>query len=188
MRLLFACLVGFFLAFAPAHAELASYTLVKEKSSLKFLAIIDGKPLEGRFTDFSADINIDPEKPELSNFSAEVATGSVVVSQPDVAKDIQAPDWLSTAAFPKASITVKKLSKFPMTENYYGDGELAVRGKKVPVTVNFQIDHMDEGRAIATGYLTLQRKDFGVGQGKWLKDDVVKNEVRVEFRVVAKKK
>lgn len=175
-------------AFAStAKAEIASYDLVKEKSILKFYAIQNNAPLEGKFNEFSAKITFDPEKPELSSVSAEVNVGSIEVSNEDVAQNIKLPEWLSVEAFPKAKLIVKKLSKFPSSMNYYGDGELTLRDKTKPVTINFQVTHIDDEGAVAKGYFTIPRSEFGVGQGKWSRDDVIKNEVRVDFRIYAKK-
>ncbi len=75
----------------------------------------------------------------------------------------------------------------PNSDNYYVDGTLELRGKTMPATMNFQLQLADDKNAVATGYVTIKRSDYGVGQGDWAKDDVVKNEVRVEFRVVAEK-
>lgn len=171
----------------PAQAAMAHYELVKEKSAVKFYAIVNGAPLEGRFKDFSAQINLDPEKPEESSLRAEVEVASVEVGNEDVAKNIVLPEWLSAAAFPKATLVMKKLSRFPETMNYYGDGELTLRGIAKPVSVSFQIERMDDAGAVAKGYFTLQRKDYQLGGDQWKNDDVIKNEVRVDFRVYAKK-
>lgn len=188
MRYFIACFVVFTFGWgAGAVAGVDKYELVREKSALKFFAIQNGAPLEGKFNEFSAVIMFDPEKPELSSIDAEVSVGSVEVANQDVAANIRLPEWLSVDAFPKAKLVVQKLSKFPSSMNYYGDGELTLRGQKKPVTINFQITHIDDDGAVAKGYFTLKRADFGVGQGQWAKDDVIKNEVRVDFRVYARK-
>jgi polyisoprenoid-binding protein YceI len=75
----------------------------------------------------------------------------------------------------------------PQSNYYYADGTLTLHGAAVPVVLNFQIEHFDDQNATATGYVTLRRTEFGVGQGQWSHDDVIKDEVRVEFRVSARK-
>jgi polyisoprenoid-binding protein YceI len=171
----------------PAMAAAPAYKLIKEKSSLKFYAINNGVPVEGQFKDFSATINFDRDKPEASKILVEVSTASVSTDYDEVAKNLMSKDWLATSDFPKAMFTSKSVSRMPSSENYYSDGELKLRDKTVPVVLNFQLQFPDNKTAIANGYITIRRNDFGVGQGQWAKDDVVKNEVRVEFRVVAEK-
>lgn len=178
--------VSLFLPF-PVLADVPAYKLVNEKSSLKFIAINNGAPVEGQFKKFSADIKFDPSKMDESKIIVEVETGSVFANYEEVAKNLLTKDWLATADFPKAVFTSKTISRMPNSDNYYVDGTLELRGKTMPATMNFQLQLADDKNAVATGYVTIKRSDYGVGQGDWAKDDVVKNEVRVEFRVVAEK-
>lgn len=176
-----------FFAFT-ASAAAPAWQMIKEKSNLKFYAIQNGAPVEGKFKDFTTDIHFDPEHLDESAITVEVDTGSVEVASADVMQTIKTADWLSSEAFPKAVFKSKKITRMPMSDNYYGDGELTLRGKTLPVTLNFQMEYMQGNNAIAKGYVTLRRTDYGVGQGEWAKDDVIKNEVRVEFRIAAEKK
>lgn len=172
----------------PAFADAPAYKLINEKSSLKFVAINNNAPVEGEFKKFSADIKFDPNKLEESKIVVEVDTGSVFADYDEVVKNLLTKDWLDSADFPKAVFTSKTISRMPNSENYYVDGTLELRGKTLPATMNFQLQLTDNNKnAIATGYVTVKRSDYGIGQGEWAKDDVVKNEVRVEFRVVAEK-
>ena len=176
------------LSFAfPALADASAYKLVKEKSTIKFYAINNGAPVEGEFKDFSADIKFNPDKLEESKIVVEVETVSVFANYDELVKNLLSKEWLATADFPKAVFTSKTITRMPSSENYYADGTLKLRGKTLPVTLNFQVQFTDGKNAISKGYVTIRRSDFGIGQGEWSKDDVVKNEVRVEFRVVAER-
>jgi polyisoprenoid-binding protein YceI len=168
-------------------ADLPVYMLVKEKCSLKFIAIQNGAPVEGKFTDFNADIHFDPDLLDKSSISAEVSTDSVTTANEDVEKNVKLPDWLSTEAFPKAIFKTKKISRMPQSDNYYADGVLTLRGKTQPVVLNFSLKTFGKTQ-VAEGYVTLRRNEFNIGQGEWSRDDVIKNEVRVEFRIVAETK
>ncbi len=170
---------------SPAFAAVPSYKLLKEKSSLKFYAINNNAPVEGEFKDFSTEIEFSPEKLEESKIKVEVTTASVFASYDEVVKNLISADWLAAEKFPKAVFVSKAMSRMPNSDNYYADGTLQLRDKTLPVMLNFQLKPVDDKTMLATGYVTLRRTDFGVGQGQWAKDDVVKNEVRVEFRVVA---
>ncbi len=177
------------LSFAfPAFADATAYKLIKEKSGLKFFAINNNAPVEGEFKDFSADIKFNPDKLDESKIVVEVETAGVFADYDEVVKNLLSKDWLAAADFPKAIFTSKTITRMPSSENYYADGTLKLRDKTLPVTLNFQLQLTDGNKnAVAKGYVTIRRSDFGVGQGEWAKDDVVKNEVRVEFRVVAEK-
>lgn len=170
-----------------ALAQVAQYKLVKEKSFLKFFAIQNNAPIEGRFKDFTADIRFDPDKVEQSSLSAEVPIASIEMSNEDVLKNITLPEWLSADLFPKATFVSTKFFRMPSSNNYIVNGDLTIRGKKVPAVLNFRMEHFDSKNAVASGYISIQRKDFNIGQGEWSRDDVIKNEVRIEFRIAAEK-
>lgn len=189
MRRILAVLTGFFfMVVGIAYADVPTYSVVKEKSFLKFFAIQNGAPVEGKFNDFTADIRFDPNQLDQSSIRVEVPTGSVQVADVEITKNLKMPTWLSTEAFPKALFECKKITRMPSTDDYYADGTLTLRDKTVPVVLNFQMEYFDDKSAVAKGYVTLHRKDFGVGTGEWAKDDVIKDEVRVEFRIAATKK
>ena len=168
-------------------AEPVRYKLVNERSTLKFFAIKDKLPLQGRFSEFSGEATIDAEKRDILTLKAEVKTGSIVLEDATLLGNVKKPDWLSVDAFPTASFEAEKLNRVPGSSNYYGDGSMTIRGKKIPATINLLLEQDDDDKVIARGYFTLRRSQFGLGQGEWAKDDVLKDEVRVEFRVVAVK-
>ena len=172
---------------SQGFAEVPAYQVIKEKSSLRFFAIQNNASIEGKFTEFSASIQFAQDRPEDSSIVVEIFTASVETSYDEVMNNVKLPEWLSVEAFPKAKFISKKIVRMPMTNNYYAEGELTVRDKTAPVTLNFQLDQPEENIAIAKGSATLHRRNFGVGQGQWASDDVVKDEVRIEFRIVARK-
>lgn len=165
---------------------LATYKMVEgKKNTLKFVATMNGAPIEGEFKDFAVDILFSPNDLAKSKVKVEVKTASVSAANEDVATNIVLPEWLSVEAFPKAVFTSKTFSHMPATDNYYVDGELSLRGKTVPMVLNIQLEYVDDIRVLATGYATLRRSQFGVGQGQWESADVIQDEVRVEFRLLA---
>lgn len=172
----------------PAFANVPRYALIPQKSFIKFFAIQNNVPLEGKFSDFDVDIRFDPEQLDQSSITVEVRTGSIAMFNQEVLQNVRTSDWLSVDAFPKATFKSHKITRMTNTDNYYADGTLTLRDKTVPVVLNFKMDHIDNRTAIASGYATLHRRKFGVGQGEWANDEVIKDEVRVEFRVAAEKK
>lgn len=171
-----------------AFADLPSYSVVKEKSFIKFTAIQNDAAIEGRFKDYTADIHFDHENLLDSSITVEVDTGSVMVENEDVQKNITLPEWLGVVEFPKAVFSCKRLVRMPESENYYAEAKLTLHGKTLPVVLNFQLERFDGEVAVATGYVSLRRFDYSIGQGEWSRDDVIKNEVRVDFRIFAEKK
>ena len=173
---------------APALAEVSSYELVPHKSLVRFFAIQNDAPVEGRFDKYTVDIKFSPEDVANSKIAVEIDMASLRTAHTDVSTNLKLPEWLSTELFPKAKFVSKKINRTPSTNNYYADGDLTLRGKTMPVTINFQLEELiNNDYVLAKGSATLHRLNFGVGQGEWADDKVIKNEVRVDFRIVAKK-
>src|SRR5262245_9155201 len=120
MRKTAALAIAMIMSITPAWAaDLPIYKVIPEKSFLKFFAIQNGAPVQGRFEKFSADIKFDPAQADKSSIMVEVETGSLTASNDDVVKNLKLPEWLATELFPKAVYTSKKISRMPMTDNYY---------------------------------------------------------------------
>jgi polyisoprenoid-binding protein YceI len=173
---------------SAVHAEVPSYAVIKDKSFIKFFAIQNNASVEGKFSDFTADIRFDPENLAESSIRVEVDMNSISVVNPQVLDMLKMPDWLSIKAFPKAVFVSRKIDRIPDTDSYYAEGDLTLRDKTEPVSLNFVMEHFTGSSALAVGSVTLQRLKFGIGQGQWAADDVIKDAVRVEFRITAEKK
>ncbi len=180
---------------SPAFAaeELPRYSVAPEGSKLKFVAIQNDAPVEGAFSRYTADIRFDPKRLDESSITVEVDMSSVFTAYPEVGTTLATADWFDVASFPKAhfrTITIKEIPPAVVSDDrkyYYADSELSLRGVKMPLALNFVLESLDASGAIATGHLTLQRTDFGVGQGEWKNTEVVQNPVTVSFRIAAKR-
>ncbi|MGE0754585.1 MAG: YceI family protein [Alphaproteobacteria bacterium] len=171
----------------PASADPVRFVVNKEKSFLKFVAMQNNAPVTGKFTEFDADIVFDYDMLDKSRIVVTVATGSLETSTKETRQTVTQHEWLAVEKFPKATFHTTKISKIPSTWDYYAEGELTLKGKTAPIQMNFQIEDFED-MAIAEGSATIKRSDYAVGEGEWAKDDVVQNQVRVEFRIVADKK
>ena len=179
-------------AFAADKKPLAHYTLVPEQSKLKFVAIENSAPVEGAFKTFSADIYFSPDDLPNSKITAEVDMASVFAAYPAVGEELVKPDWFDVAHFPKATLRTNAIKMMPDRPNddrhyYYADSDLTIRDKTVKVELEFTITHLDEKSAVADGRISLKRREFGVGQGKWQSADEVDDAVGVTLHAVAKR-
>jgi len=68
---------------------------------------------------------------------------------------------------------------------YQAKGNLTIRDKTQPVTLNFSEVESPKGTAKAEGDTTVSRLKFGVGQGEWSSTDEVKDNVKVHFTLTA---
>lgn len=137
-------------------------------------------PVTGEFKQFSGDVNFNPKAPEKIQANLDVLARSYDLGDVEYNKELAGPDWFAANQFPKA--TFKVTSVKPQGDHYQGEGELTLRGKTRKVQFPVKVIQ-SEGKQIFTGKATIQRLDYGVGQGDWGDTSLVDNAVVVEFRL-----
>ena len=62
-----------------------------------------------------------------------------------------------------------------------------IRNVKLPLNLPFTLNVSENGRAEMNANLSLNRLDFGVGQGQWQAVDAIANEVNIQIQLWADK-
>lgn len=170
----------------PAFAEAAvpSWKIVPKDSELSFTAIQNNAPIKGDFKKFTGDISFDPNQLKDSKVMINVETGSVSTVAADIADSLRTADWFDVKKFPKATFTASEFKK-TADKKFEANGKLTVRDKTIPITLSFVLDEYSPTKAHITGTATLKRSSVGVGQGEWSSEAVVKDEVKIEFKITA---
>ncbi|HEX7012660.1 MAG TPA: YceI family protein [Steroidobacteraceae bacterium] len=177
-RLKLASLAALTLLFGLALAA-TQWTLQPGESQLTFVATQAGAKFEGRFEKFEADITFDPESLAGARFDVRVDLRSVNTQDSERDSIIKGPDLFDVDRWPTAhyvadSFTAKGGGKFTAR------GKLTLRDVTRVVPIEFTFERANGG-AWLKGSATLNRLDFGVGQGEWKDTESVGNEVAVRF-------
>src|SRR6185436_112845 len=90
------------LALAAGVAQTPAQTVNSAASELVFVTRQMGVPVEGRFQRWSAQVALDPRKPEAAQVVLRIQMDSVAFAAPEVTAEAQRPVWLDTAKFPQA--------------------------------------------------------------------------------------
>jgi polyisoprenoid-binding protein YceI len=126
------------LALAAGVAQTPAQTVNSAASELVFVTRQMGVPVEGRFQRWSAQVALDPRKPEAAQVVLRIQMDSVAFAAPEVTAEAQRPVWLDTAKFPQAVFQSKAIrpagnGRYEMT------GSLTLKGEShemvVPVTL-----------------------------------------------------
>lgn len=186
------------IALAPGRAgadAIPRYAAVAEKSELRFVATQNHAPVEGRFTQFAAEIAFDPARPAECRIRAEIRLAAVAADYEEVARTLLTAPWFDAERFPAAVFEAFHCERFPEKAMqrpglgaFRADGTLTLRGKTLPLSVQFVLERHDADGAAASGATTLRRTAFGIGQGEWAATDTVADEVAVRFRIEAIRK
>src|SRR5262245_55925895 len=150
-------------------------------SELVFVTRQMGVPVEGRFQRWSAQVALDPRKPEAGRVELRIHTDSVAFAAPEVTAEAQRAVWLDTGKFPQA---VFQSSGIRATGDgrYEMAGRLTLKGEThdmvVPVTLT-----RSGASGTASGNFIVKRSDYRIGEGEWTDASLVAHEVQVRFRI-----
>ncbi|MDP9196420.1 MAG: YceI family protein [Pseudomonadota bacterium] len=165
----------------PVHAT--EWILDKSQSRLGFTATQDGAPFTGGFRNFDARITFDPDQPGKASARVTIDTKSFYTGTPDRDSVAATKEWFDVTQFPEA--TFQSTSFSPTGDNgYMVEGKLTIRNISLPVKIPATIT-VDGDKAIAIGKLSLNRADFGIGQGQWATGNPVSLTVEVNFTINA---
>ncbi|KTD36140.1 putative YceI-like family protein [Legionella nautarum] len=157
------------------------------QSSLSFTATQNGAPVTGQFKTFTGEIFVDPANYKASSVHIVIDMNSISTDYADVKNTLLTADWFDVKMFPKAEF---KSTDFNKTgdNSYQAIGNLTIRDKTVPVTLTFTTEQPSADTGVVIGNTILKREAFGVGQGEWSSTDQIKDDVKVDFKITAKRK
>lgn len=179
--------VFFFLFTSVSCFALApAWKIDPTNSFITFAATQNGAPVKGNFKNFSGVIHFDPNDLAQSDVKIVVDTRSVHTAYDDLTATLITSDWFNIAEFPQAVFSAKSFKKLS-GDNYSAEGNLTIKNKSVPVTLTFTFKQPEPNVANVKGSTTLKRLAFGIGEGEWSSTSEIKNQVVVNFTVVATK-
>ena len=166
---------------ALAGVAFAQARVVPAQSQITFAIKEMGVPVEGRFGHWTADIALDPKKPETGKVAFTIATGSASFGVPETDVELPKAAWFNTGKFPNAtfastSIKAKGGGKFDVA------GKLSVKGSTRDVVVPVALAQAG-ATTTATGTFAIKRNDFRIGEGEWSDTSTVADEVQVKFKI-----
>ncbi|MDD5330377.1 MAG: YceI family protein [Sulfuricella sp.] len=172
------------LASGTIHA--AEFSAVqRDKSSISFVSKQMNVPVEGAFRKFTAQIALDPARPETGRARIEVDPAGIDTGNDEANDEVKGKNWFNVREFPKAAFAatgVKPLGG----GRYEATGKLTLKGKTVDLRVPFTL-RQEKGGLAMDGSFPIKRLDYGIGSGVWGDTSVVADEVLVKFHFVLTK-
>lgn len=176
---------------APAAAT--AWVVDPARSTLTFEVSAQGDPFTTIFKSWTAEISFDPA--DLGAAKAKVAIDLASVDSGDRQRDgmMTSKSWFdakgegfTAPGDVPAGQAVFTTTAFRKTgENAYeADGTLAIRDAANPVTLPFTLT-ITGSEAHMVGSVTINRAEWGVGQGQYAGDDPVATSVKVNVDLMA---
>ncbi|MBM3395401.1 MAG: YceI family protein [Betaproteobacteria bacterium] len=168
-------------------ASSAPVTVVDHaKSEIKFVSKQMNVPVEGDFKKFQVQFVFDPDKLASSKASINVEMASIDTGSSEGDAEVQRKPWFNTKEHPRAtfqSSSVKALGG----GKYEVGGKLMIKGRSKDVAVPFTARKVTDG-TLLEGAFSMNRKDFGIGEGAWDDPETVAYEVQIKFKFLGKSK
>ena len=180
-------ILAFFLSASAAVA--APWVVDAQQSTLTFTGTQAGDAFHGSFSKFTPLIEFDPAHPERGSIHVTIDIASATIDDKTKQEALPTDDWFATAKFPPAefqSTAIRDVGSDKIgIKMYEATGTLSIRGIQKTITLPFSLKQ--EGAMMdGFGTITLNRHDFGIGQGQWMSEQWVAYPVVVAFRIFAK--
>jgi polyisoprenoid-binding protein YceI len=163
-------------------AELSAVQL--DQSRIAFVSRQMNVPVEGAFKKFSAQISVDPAKPEAGRARIEIDLASIDAGSAEANDEVKGKSWFNTREFPTASF-VSSSVKTLGGGRYEAFGQMTIKGKTLESRAPFTLKQ-EKGVLTLDGAFPLKRLAYGIGSGVWSDTSVVADEVQIKFHFVLK--
>ena len=155
-------LVPALLAASPAFAQ--DWTVDHDASSVGFVTTVSGGEVNGRFSDWTAAITLDPADLDRASIDARVMTASGSTGNGQMDQSMLSGSGLDPTGHEAATFVSDDIRA---TETgYEAHGTLTIAGTPQDIVLPFSLTIAD-GRAVADSAYSLARSDYGVGSSSW---------------------
>jgi polyisoprenoid-binding protein YceI len=184
------------LAFAAAlvsPAMATDWNVDPARSTLGFEVSTQGSPFMTVFKTWTAEITFDPADLASAHAKVVITLGSADSGSRERDGMMSSKSWFDVAAASfsapsgvPAGEAIFETSAFRKTgdDAYEADGTLSMRDAAKPVTLPFTLT-ITGGEAHMTGSVTIDRTQWGVGQGQYAGSDPVATDVKVNVEIYA---
>lgn len=166
-----------------------AYTLDTDHAALLFkINHLGFSTFIGRFTEFDATLDFDPENISAANLEVIIDMASINVNLPEFEEELRGDNWLDVEAYPQAAYRTTGLIEEIDENNFVFAGDLTFHGVTNPV--NLEVEFHGGGRNFLTrsytlgfsGSATFLRSEFGVDRfTSFGVGDEIELEIHVEF-------
>ncbi len=146
---------------------------------------VGGLVVQGEIPGFSASLCFDERNLPGTTAVLTLDMRSATTAVPERDEILAAPEWLGITNHPEATFNLIAFQRMgPNT--YQADGLLEIKGVKRDISFPVYLDLIEEK---AEGELTLDRRDFNIGEGRWGESEKwVGYEIRISFVFFASQK
>lgn len=175
---------------AGVQAQAATWAIDAAESSVIFKYSYEGTPYEGQFKNVEATFDIDPMNPSSCDISVTIPIANISVGDAETLDYLLDLEMFDVDQYPTATFQAKNCS-MGAVDSLNSEGTLTIRDQTHPVSFPFKVEievYDGQPRFHLTSEVTIQRLQFGVGQGYWANTSTIPNDVVIVVDVYANQK
>lgn len=168
-------------------AQAATWVIDQADSHVYFNYAYGSDPYRGEFKNVSATFDIDLLSPGSCDFQVSIPINDISVDSPEVLDYLLDYELFDVDQFPMATFSAQKCSLTGM-DSFVSEGTLTIRDQTHPISFPFEVDMDASGGSVRfhlTSEVTINRLEYGVGQGYWASTAEIPNEVTIQVDVYA---
>jgi polyisoprenoid-binding protein YceI len=168
-------------------ASAATWVLDPADSTVLFKYSYSGTPYEGKFENVKAVFEIDPLSPASCTFTVTIPINDINVGDEETLSYLLDVELFDVDQFPTATFKADKC-RLESLNSFVADGTLTIRDQTLPLSFPFNLDvgtSAGKMRFHLTSEVTVQRLDYGVGQGYFANTSAIPNDVTIAVDVYA---
>lgn len=168
--------IGAVMLLVAGTAFARPYTVDYGQSRITFSGTHAGKPFNGAFEKWAAEISFDPAKLPESRITVTVDTASAKTGNAMYDGTLPTADWFDVKKHPQARFVSNTIAAEP-EGRYTVNGVLAIRNTSVPVKFAFSPGDLNASPVKTSFTMILDRLAFGIGQksdpgAKWVSQSI----------------
>jgi cytochrome b561 len=165
------------MVFSPAYS--AQYVLDKKVSVMRFSGEHAGKPFQGTFEQWDADIQFDKDVLEKSRIQVTIKTGSAKTGDKMYDGTLPSQDWFDVINYPTAQFISKRIT-LQEDGQHKMEGYLTIKQHKHPVVFSFRLEESEDSNVTTQFSFPIKRLDFAIGKesdakAEWVSSDILIN-------------
>lgn len=169
----------------PFNASAARWRVDYAHSHIGFSGTHAGNVFHGTFGAWLANIDFDSASPETSTVRTVIDLSSAATGNATYDATLPQAEWLDSTTQKQAvwqSTAIRRVGD----NHYQADGTLTLRGKTVPVALDFTLEQGTDGTTTMHATPTLKRMDFGIGASSDAAGEWVSLDIGLDITIVAK--
>lgn len=156
-----------------------------DKSKIEFSVMQNDSLVKGKFKSFVSSIDFDPNDLKNSKVEVRIDMTTLDMTYTEALEALKTSSWLAINSYPEAVFRAKKFTILAGQKQYLASGTLTMKGKSIPVNLDFQFKHLDKKYAHMIGKAIIKRSDFEVGNPDPKKANGVDDQVEIMVEIYA---